>query len=204
MTAISKTLSAQESERLAELEPIIEQGLKSFVEVGSALKEISDSRLYRATHSTFQDYVIEKHGISARRAYQLSEAAEVVKKLQPNVNHGSQINERQARELVQVPQHKRAAILEDVAKEGPITAKAIREKAARKPKEKQSDFLTSKKEGTLKPPSTNGAKLPHTLLIIELENYFESTNHLLAYGPAPKFQDVRTKVMEIVRKHVNP
>ena len=42
--------------RLAELELVIERGLKTFVEVGAALLGIRDGRLYRETHATFEDY----------------------------------------------------------------------------------------------------------------------------------------------------
>ena len=45
-------------ERFAELERIIEHGLGTFVEVGRALLEIQQRRLYRAAgHRTFADYV---------------------------------------------------------------------------------------------------------------------------------------------------
>ncbi|HEX6762895.1 MAG TPA: hypothetical protein VF094_08855 [Gaiellaceae bacterium] len=49
-------LDSRESARLAELEHVVEQGLQTFVEVGLALAEIRDGRLYRATHSTFAEY----------------------------------------------------------------------------------------------------------------------------------------------------
>ena len=58
--AISRALGATERERLAELEPIIERGMASFVEVGTALLGISDQRLYRETHATFKAYVGDK------------------------------------------------------------------------------------------------------------------------------------------------
>ena len=43
----SAELSAVETGRLAALEQTIERGLQTFVEVGTALLEIRDSRLYR-------------------------------------------------------------------------------------------------------------------------------------------------------------
>jgi hypothetical protein len=74
-SALTKTLSPAESARLAELEPIIERGMAGFVEVGNALLEISDRRLYRGTHSTFKEYVEDKWKLSVSRAYQLCDAA---------------------------------------------------------------------------------------------------------------------------------
>lgn len=48
----STALSATEGGRLADLEVTIERGLTTFVEVGAALSEIRESRLYRQTHGT--------------------------------------------------------------------------------------------------------------------------------------------------------
>jgi hypothetical protein len=121
-----RNLSEAEATRLAELEPIIERGLSNFVEVGNALLEISEDRLYRATHSAFQYYVKEKYNLTARRAYQLCDAAKVVKTLPESVNHGSQINERQVRELAKVPAAEREQVLKAAAESGPVTAKAIK------------------------------------------------------------------------------
>lgn len=56
----STALAAVESTRLAELEHVIERGLTTFVEVGQALMEIRDSRLYRDTHAAFEDYCRER------------------------------------------------------------------------------------------------------------------------------------------------
>lgn len=88
-----------ETARLCELESVIERGLQTYIEVGNALMEIRDSRLYRNTHGTFEDYCLGKWGWTRMRASQLIEAAQIA----VNVNHGLQIeppaNERQAREL---------------------------------------------------------------------------------------------------------
>jgi hypothetical protein len=126
ITTVKNQLTTEEATRLAELEPIIANGITNFVEVGNALIEVSDRRLYRETHSTFQEYCQDKWNITARRAYQLCEAAEVIKLLPESVNHGSQINERQARELAKVKPEKRVEVIESVTSKGPVTAKAIR------------------------------------------------------------------------------
>ena len=70
-------VTASEAERLAALEATIAQGLQTFVDVGNALLEIRDSRLYRTTHGTFEDYCRERWGFSRPRAYQLIDAAQV-------------------------------------------------------------------------------------------------------------------------------
>jgi hypothetical protein len=118
-------LTSEQAQRLAELEPIIERGLSKFVEVGKALLEFSDQRLYRQTHPTFKDYVEDKWKISVSRAYRMCEAAEAVKMLpigqQPEVK-----NERQARELAKAQPEMRAKVLEQAAASGRVTTESIR------------------------------------------------------------------------------
>jgi phage N-6-adenine-methyltransferase len=79
-------IALQEATRLAQLEDTIQRGLNTFVDVGNALLEIRDSRLYRESHSTFEDYCRDRWGMSRPRAYQMIEAAEVVGNLSTNVD----------------------------------------------------------------------------------------------------------------------
>lgn len=90
-------LTPAEKRRLGALEKRIEAGLQTFREVGFALLEIRDSRLYRETHSAFEDYCREKWNLDKNRAYQFMGAAEVVRVLD---NPAELRNEAQARELV--------------------------------------------------------------------------------------------------------
>ena len=128
-------LTQDESERLTVLEPIIREGMASFVEVGQALLEISDKRLYRATHDTFREYCQDRWEMSAQRAYQLCEAAEVIKAFPEKSTIVDKITtESQARELARVPEPKRADVLEaavtKAARRGkPLTAASIKEAA---------------------------------------------------------------------------
>jgi hypothetical protein len=90
---MSGVLVPDERFRLSELEIVIEGGLQTFVDVGLALGEIRDSRLYRETHATFEDYCLERWKFTGRRGRQLIAAAEI----------GTVVpveNEAQARELV--------------------------------------------------------------------------------------------------------
>src|SRR5687767_15929381 len=94
-------LTKAESKRLKDCEDIIERGLNTFYEVGTALAEIRDSRLYRIAYATFEDYCQERWGMSRRRGYELIAAAAVV----DNVRNSAQIdpaNEAQANELSQL------------------------------------------------------------------------------------------------------
>jgi hypothetical protein len=76
-------LAAQEATRLVELEGIIGGGIRAFYEVGRALMEIRESRLYRATHGSFQDYCRDRWGLSRPEAYRAIDSARVVEVLSP-------------------------------------------------------------------------------------------------------------------------
>ncbi len=91
-------LNTEERVRLQELESVVEQGLQTFYEVGKALDEISDQKLYRETHKTFEAYCRQKWGISKRRAYQFIDAAEIVENL-CTIVHNSSVRENQLRPL---------------------------------------------------------------------------------------------------------
>jgi hypothetical protein len=95
-------LDVAELARLQELESIVEHGLQTFYEVGKALDEIREQKLYRETHKTFEAYCQDKWGITRRRAYQFIDAAEIMENLCTNV-HNSQIKEYQIRPLRGLP-----------------------------------------------------------------------------------------------------
>ena len=71
-------LTLADGARLDECEATIERGLKTFTEVGQALMEIRDARLYRGKYGTFEAYCEVRWAISRPRAYQLIEAAGAV------------------------------------------------------------------------------------------------------------------------------
>ncbi|MDJ0598129.1 MAG: hypothetical protein QNJ37_04730 [Crocosphaera sp.] len=71
-------LDYEESRDLLNLERKVE---RAFWEAGKALKEISDRKLYRASHGTFENYCKARFGFGRRRPYQLMAAAEVVDNL---------------------------------------------------------------------------------------------------------------------------
>lgn len=84
MTAQSvESLVPTDRVRLAELEATVERGLATFVEVGQALSEIRNARLYRETHGTFEAYVLERWGRARQTAYHYITAAEVAANVSP-------------------------------------------------------------------------------------------------------------------------
>ncbi len=67
----------RDAKRLAALEAVIDRGLASFVEVGEALLEVRDSKLYRVGYATFEAYCKGRWGLSQSRSYQLMDAATI-------------------------------------------------------------------------------------------------------------------------------
>jgi hypothetical protein len=64
-------LTPAQRARRAELEAVIEHGLKTFIEVGAALEEMRVSGLYRETHTSWKAYLRQRWGYSPSRARQL-------------------------------------------------------------------------------------------------------------------------------------
>ena len=117
----------RDDQRLAELEKTIARGKKTFVEVGLALAEIRDLRLYRREYGNFNEYCQKKWGWQRRYAYNLIEGAEVVRSLPESVRNCAQ-NEYAARELGKAKPGQRAGIVQAIVDAGkPVTAAAIKQ-----------------------------------------------------------------------------
>jgi hypothetical protein len=105
----SMILSPGESVRLHACETIVEKGLQTFVEVGNALLEIREARLYRQDFATFEDYCRERWEMSYRRSKQLMDAATVVSNLN-NCSDCLPTHESQIRPLAKLePEQQREA-----------------------------------------------------------------------------------------------
>lgn len=129
MTDIAILTPAEET-TLADCEQAIERGMLTFVEVGAALGFIRDSRLYRATHETFEAYCADRWGFTGRRGRQLIEAAEIGT-IVPVENEG------QARELAKVPETDREDVWRETVEQtnGKPTAAAVAEVAEQRRKQ---------------------------------------------------------------------
>jgi hypothetical protein len=144
ITAI-QNISAVERSRLVECEAVIKTGLNTFTEVGNALAEIRDSRLYREQFDTFEAYCRDRWGMERAHAYRLVDAAKVVNLLSPigdNKEHFENVathkiamgmSESQARELAPLkdqPETLRSVVMEaaETARQmnKPITANILR------------------------------------------------------------------------------
>lgn len=106
------SLAPVEADRLGTLEATIESGLQTFHEVGSALLEIRDSRLYRDEFDTFENYCRARWGMSRMHAHRLIEATETVSRMYP-IGY-IPANEGQARELARADEADQVAVWQTV------------------------------------------------------------------------------------------
>ena len=121
---MTTALTNTDEQRLSICEKTIERGLGTFREVGNALMELRDLKLYRCSHETFADYCQERWGFTHGRARQLISAAKVQSDTTVSLS-----SERQARELARVPEDQRQEVL-DLATEKadgkPLTASILK------------------------------------------------------------------------------
>lgn len=124
-------LAKRERDRLQQLEAIVDRGVKTFMEVGAALKEIRDGRLYRDSHGTFEAYCKERWGFARNYANKLIESSSVAGRIS---DMGTTVpkTERQAREVAKAPEELQTVVWEsanEMAKERgePVTAKIVQE-----------------------------------------------------------------------------
>ena len=150
-------ITLDERSRLYQLEETIRQGLNTFVDVGNALLEIRDKRLYRQDYSTFEDYCNKQWNMARRTAYQLIDAAEVVE----NVRNCAQIlptNESQARPLASLEPEEQIQAWQRViekAPEGKITAAIVLEAAKEIQQEKREERRAERVEKIVELTSNN-------------------------------------------------
>jgi hypothetical protein len=128
-----KDLSVQEEKRLEQLENVVVENFKTFIQVGQALAEIRDRKLYRMKAMTFEKYCKELFDIAKSRARELINATDVVQ----NLRHGGgfnddhpllPLNERQARPLTKLRPEQQVAVWKaavESAPQGKVTSSHI-------------------------------------------------------------------------------
>ena len=109
-------LRRPERERLVMLEERIERGRQAFIDVGEALSEIRDQRLYRETHTTFEDYLSERWGMSRRHGYRALEAFSVARNV-PSMTR-ERLSATHLSALAPLPPERQAEVAERVVDEG--------------------------------------------------------------------------------------
>jgi len=112
---------------LEDCEVIIQRGLNTFIDVGNALLEIRDNRLYKDCHATFEDYCKERWDFTRQHAYRLMEAAEVAGNLSP-IGDNLPTAESQARPLTQLEPEQQREVWGRVTESGDkVTASRVQE-----------------------------------------------------------------------------
>jgi hypothetical protein len=139
-------LIKEEREILQKHETTIKKGLNTFVEVGQALLEIRDKKLYRIEYNTFEEYCKQKWQISRPRSYQLIEASLAIENVYPGIQMPK--NEKEVRPLTSLePEVQNAVWQETVEKHGEnITAKKVQE-VANDWKEASKEIKQQKNQG---------------------------------------------------------
>ena len=143
---------------------MIKSGWKTFLEVGAALTQVRDQKLYRDKYGTFENYCLGELGFSRPYAYNLMGSAEVSKQLSSIEDIARKpLNEAQLRELIPVPEEKRVDALRSaikLAKDQPLTAKIVHQAAAKfKPKK----TIKARKGEIEKPVTVKGINLKPAL-----------------------------------------
>lgn len=127
-------LDEHEQTTRQELEAIIQEGLDTYLTVGTALYQIREAKLYRSTHLSLKAYLAERFDVGRQRAYQLMEAAQVVNALMaevqsPDGNTEVAIvmpkKESHASALGDVPKEHRKQVWDEVVNDEKQTGKAI-------------------------------------------------------------------------------
>ena len=144
-------ITLDERSRLYQCEEIIERGLNTFVDVGNALLDIRDNRLYRQEYHTFEDYCKERWNLKQSQAYRLMDSAKVIDNLKSSpIGELFPATESQARPLTSLEPKEQVEAWKRVIEttpEGKITAavvlKAAKEVEREKRQERRQDRIES-------------------------------------------------------------
>lgn len=181
-------LNGGERERLQELESVIDAGARAFVQMGQALGEVRDARLYREGHDTFEAYCRAKWGLSRARAYELMAAAGVADALSAIADTPLPRSEAVSRELAPLrddPDAMATAMSAAVEQHGDSpTAAQVRE-VVRGPEGDLRCFTIEDAADSLRGlPEFENMAWPTELG--DMAAMDKATDFLAAYGPAVK------------------
>lgn len=124
-------LTERQLAELRDCEALIANKLKTSFEVGAALAKIKADGLYKGDYPGFGDYCKDRWGFGRSHAHRLIKAAQIVADLAAaSGDIPLPDTEAQARELVRVPKQQHPQVMiraAEMAGEGPLTAKFVRE-----------------------------------------------------------------------------
>jgi len=180
-------LSLHEERRLHECEKIITDGLDTFMEVGQALTEIRNRRLYRQEFKTFEAYAHQRWGIKRQRAYELMGASEVARNLS-EISDIIPAKESHAASLLKLSPVDQREIWQEIIDESGdniynLTASQIKRKVnerirkASEPNVSQEEqFAKQQQDEAIKPISRAMKKTPEQLFITISGNWLVKNN----------------------------
>lgn len=116
------SLNGNERAELIRHEEIIARARSAFMEAGKALTAIRDSRLYRETHATFEDYCRERWQFEKSQVYRLMDSAAVAANLAVEMSPIGEvlpINEAQARPLAKLDPEEQREVWAEVVETAP-------------------------------------------------------------------------------------
>jgi len=174
------------TERLRDLEKIIERGLSTFIEVGNALLEIRDSRLYRDSHPTFEGYCRERWQIERAHAYRLIAAADAMHNLSP-VGDTQPTSESQIRSLTGLEPEQQREAWEEAIKNAPNG----------KPTAKDVDAAVDQLKAPLKPDDSEMTIKQFNKLTKALVEEFATILHRRGLGCGITFSSAKSEVEEV-------
>lgn len=132
--------------RLTQLESVIETNQRNFYQIGKALKQIRNERLFRdLLFDRFEAYVKERWDMARAQAYRLIEAATVIENLSPIGDKVLPENESQARILVRYPKEEQRNIWHGFINSGITLTAANLGKYAHNREKKVASVRKSKK-----------------------------------------------------------
>jgi hypothetical protein len=145
-------LSDVEAENRREWIAIVHDGLDNWVRVSGALLNIRDSRVYRSTHGTFDEFCRDEFGFTDRRARQLMTAGGVLENLRGDESAPLPDTEWSVRHLAKLPPDEQQAAWDEARREstnGTPTGEGVREVVARRTRSSGG----SKRDTTIPPDS---------------------------------------------------
>lgn len=140
--------------RLTQLEGVIDANQRNFYQIGKALKQIRNERLFKdLLFDRFETYVKQRWDMSRSQAYRLIEASAVVDNLSPIGDGALPANESQARALARYKKEEQRKIWRGFICSGiTLTAANLRKyardhlkrtKPAKKPKTSTVDIIAA-------------------------------------------------------------
>jgi len=125
-----ETYTQDDARQFLQCEQVIGEGLKTFIEVGQALLEIKNARLYRKQYHTFEEYCIQRWKMSIRQAQRFIQSS----KIASNIQQGDQsvalpTSEYQIRTLASLAPREQQEVWQELnEQDAPITGRLIQTK----------------------------------------------------------------------------